>query len=163
MSGRIRVVNTAPLIFLAKLRRLELLQLGTDEIYVPPAVLFELRAVPDQATQAVESILGRWITERACRQSRQVDLIAQSLDSGEAEVIALALELDTTDVVLDDLDARRFARQAGLQPIGTLGLLLAAKRHHLLDAVQPEIDALQAAGFRVSQTLVERVLAEAGE
>ena len=163
MNDRIRVVDTAPLIFLAKLHRLELLQLGADVIYIPPAVLSELRAVPDEATQAVERVLGKWIIKRACRQRRQLDLIAQSVDLGEAEVIALALELGTTDVVLDDLDARRFARKAGLQPIGTIGLLLAAKRHHLLESVQPEIIALKAAGFRVSQTLVERVLAEAGE
>jgi len=55
-------------------------------------------------------------------------LTVQALDPGEAEVIALALELETKDVVLDDLDARRFARRSGLLPIGTLGLILAAKR-----------------------------------
>lgn len=54
MSEHIRVVNTAPLIFLTKLGRLELVRLGCDTVYVPPTVLRELRAVPDQATASVK-------------------------------------------------------------------------------------------------------------
>ncbi len=38
MNARIRIVNTAPLIFLAKLNRLDLLRLESDQIIVPPAV-----------------------------------------------------------------------------------------------------------------------------
>lgn len=34
-----RITNTAPLIFLAKLDRLELLRQGAETVYVPPAVL----------------------------------------------------------------------------------------------------------------------------
>ena len=35
MSLKIRIVNTAPLIFLAKLNRLEFLRQGVDLVYVP--------------------------------------------------------------------------------------------------------------------------------
>jgi len=61
------------------------------------------------------------------------------------------------------LDARRFAYRSGLQPVGSLGLLLAAKGNGIIDAVAPESDALRNSGFRVSDALVARVLAEAGE
>jgi uncharacterized protein len=92
-----------------------------------------------------------------------VALAAQLLDPGEAEVVALALELGTKDVVQDDLDARRFARRSGLQPVGTLGLLLAARRAGIIQAVSPEIETLREAGFHASDALVQRILAEAGE
>ncbi|MDQ4077461.1 MAG: DUF3368 domain-containing protein [Chloroflexota bacterium] len=163
MSDRQRVVNTAPLIFLAKLERLELLRLGTDVVYVPPTVLAELRVVPDQATRGVETVLGDWLIERACSRSDLLAPLTQTLDPGEAEVIALALELGTLDVVLDDLEARRFARRSGLQPVGTLGLLLAAKRQGLIEQITPEIEKLRAAGLRASAALIARVLAEADE
>jgi len=158
-----RIVNTAPLIFLSKLGRLELLRQGVETVFVPPTVLGELRSAPDSATTEVESILGGWLMERACTQHALLDVVRRSIDPGEAEVIALALELGINDVVLDDLDARRFARRNGLQPIGTLGLLLGAKESGLIVSVRNEINRLRSFGFRASDALIATVLASAGE
>jgi predicted nucleic acid-binding protein len=102
MSLKVRIVNTAPLIFLAKLNRLELLRQGVDLVYVPTAVLDELRAVPDEATEKVESKIGDWLVEKNCTQPGLITLAEQSVGAGEAHVIALALELNSRDVVLDD-------------------------------------------------------------
>ena len=101
--------------------------------------------------------------ERACTQHALLDVVRRSIDPGEAEVIALALELGINDVVLDDLDARRFARRNGLQPIGTLGLLLGAKESGLIVSVRNEINRLRSFGFRASDALIATVLASAGE
>jgi predicted nucleic acid-binding protein len=140
-----------------------LLRIGAEVVYAPVTVLSELRAVQDEATNAVQGILGTWLLEKACTQPNLLALAAQALDLGEAEVVALALELGTKSVVLDDLDARRFARRSGLQPIGTLGLLLAARRAGIIQAISPEIEALRKAGFHASNALVQRILAEAEE
>ncbi len=107
--------------------------------------------------------MGTWLLEKACSQPYLMLLAAQMLEPREAEVVALALELGTRDVVLDDLDARSFARRSSLQPIGTLGLLLAGKRAGIIKAVSPELDELRKAGFRASDSLVKRILAEAHE
>ena len=66
-------------------------------------------------------------------------------------------------VVLDDLDARRVARRLGLEPVGTVGLLLVAKKRSLLPSLEEEIKHLRRYGFWVSETLVHQVLEEAGE
>ncbi|MEN3002692.1 MAG: DUF3368 domain-containing protein [Armatimonadota bacterium] len=50
-----------------------------------------------------------------------------------------------------------------LKPIGTLGILLAAKWAGAIDFVSEYIDALRAAGMYLSEPLVRRVLAKAGE
>lgn len=163
MTQKIRVVNTAPLIFLSKIGKLELLRISADVIYAPTTVLRELSAVQDDSLNIVQGILGTWLLEKACTEPNLIALTGQALDPGEGEVIALALELDTKDVVLDDLEARRFARRSGLQPIGTLGLLLAAKRCGVIQSVSPEIEALRKAGFFASEALVQRILVEAGE
>ena len=163
MISGIRIVNTAPLIFLSKIGKLELLRIGAEKIYVPGTVLRELNVVQDAATKAIHTVLGDWLFEKSCTETNLLKLTMQALDPGEAEVVALALELSTKDVVLDDLDARRFARRSGLQPIGTLGLLLAAKRAGVIQAIAPEIKALSEAGFRANEILVQRILNEAGE
>lgn len=163
MSPLVRVVNTAPLIFLSKIKRLELLRLGADVVYAPSEVLNELKAVQDDAGMAVQEIVGTWLLEKSCSQQNLLAISRQALDPGEAEVVALALELGTRDVVLDDLDARRFARRSGLQPVGTLGLLLAGKRAGIIQTVSTEINALRQVGFYANAALVARILSEAGE
>lgn len=158
-----RVVNTTPLLFLSKIGKLELLRLGVDTVYVPTAVLRELRVIQDETTRAIEKLLGTWLEEKSCTQLSLLSVTKGSLHEGEAEVIAIALEYGTKDVALDDLDARRFARRIGLQPIGTFGLLLAAKKANLIPEVLPEIQALQRVGFYASEALVRRILSEAKE
>jgi hypothetical protein len=66
-------------------------------------------------------------------------------------------------VVLDDLDARRFARRLGLGMVGTVGLLLAARLRGELPSLHQEIEQLEVLGFRVAPDLVEAVLRVAGE
>jgi predicted nucleic acid-binding protein len=92
-----------------------------------------------------------------------VELLLPSLGAGEAEVITLAKERGATRVVMDDLDARRFARRVDLQPIGTLGLLLAARLRGEIPSLRSDIRRLEAAGFYASEALVAAVLEAAGE
>ncbi|HEY3567256.1 MAG TPA: DUF3368 domain-containing protein [Thermoanaerobaculia bacterium] len=157
------VVDTSPLIFLAKLDRLDLLRKSADELLVPATVVEEIRAYPDDASQKVEEALGSWLREEAVEARRIVDVLLADLDLGESEVIALARERSADRVVMDDLDGRRFARRLDLEPIGTLGLLLAAKLRGELGSLREEIERLEREGFRVSPALAEAVLREAGE
>jgi len=69
----------------------------------------------------------------------------------------------TNSTCLDDKKARRIARQIGLQVIGTVGVLLRAKREGVIAAIQPILAALQEAGFRMSDGLYAETLRLAGE
>jgi predicted nucleic acid-binding protein len=75
----------------------------------------------------------------------------------------LALETMAEAVILDDLQARRIARELGLKVVGTAGVLLAAKQHRLIAAVRPPLDALRAAGFRLREDVYKEILKSAGE
>ena len=157
------VADTGPLIFLAKLGRLDLLRRGVDQVYVPQAVLDEVRAKPDEATKAIEEASRSWLSVQKVGDPRTAEILLATLDRGEAEVIVLAKELDADRVVMDDLDARRFARRAGFDIVGTFGLLLAARLRGEIPSVREEIERLRALGFRASPALVEAILKEAEE
>lgn len=95
-----------------------------------------------------------WITTRRPVSFAALPL-ATDLGPGEAEVLALALETKDAIAVLDDALARQAA--------GTLGLLLAAKRHGLVPAISPLLEQLDALGFRLAAHTRAAVLKLAGE
>ena len=157
------VVDTSPLIFLAKLDRLELLQHDADEILIPSAVLDEISILGDEASKLIENAISSWLIVQEVTNLHSLAMALADLDRGEAEVITLAQEIEAERVVLDDLDARRFARRIGCPSIGTLGLLLAGKLRGEIASVKAEIERLQQNGFWASQSLVKAVLEAAGE
>jgi uncharacterized protein len=89
--------------------------------------------------------------------------LLSDLDRGEAEVIALARERAADLVILDERLARRHAQRLGLKVTGTLGVLLHAKNRGHVEAIRPLLDQLRAGGIRLSDELVDRTLALAGE
>jgi predicted nucleic acid-binding protein len=84
------------------------------------------------------------------------------LGDGEWEAIALAVELGASAILVDDRPARRLAEAAGLTVIGTLGLLLEAKRAGHVRTIRAELDKLLETSF-LSQQLYDQVLSMAGE
>jgi predicted nucleic acid-binding protein len=85
------------------------------------------------------------------------------IDAGEASTIALAAEQDEALVLMDDALGRTQAVAAGLEVIDVPGVLLAAKRAALIDAVQPLIARLARRGFTMSDAARLALLREAGE
>jgi predicted nucleic acid-binding protein len=85
------------------------------------------------------------------------------LGDGEREAIALALELRADGILLDDRPARRLAEAGGLHVIGTLGVLLEAKRTSRLQSIRSELDRLLQTSFFLSQQLYDELLRMAGE
>jgi predicted nucleic acid-binding protein len=154
VTNRPVVSNSSPLIALERVHRLELLSLLFSSVLIPPGVAIE---VGPSITELP------WLIERQPRQPIGAHVERAGLQSGETEAIALAIETRAQWVMLDDEPARRFARQLGLPVIGTVGLLLAAKRRTLITSVRPILDDLIAADFRLSLEIYASVLSEAGE
>lgn len=154
------VVDASPLLFLHAIGRLDLLPDLFDDLVVPDVVVTEVdRGTPELAT-ALRA--ADWLRILAAPHGDTPDS-SSNLGDGESGAIALALHLDADWVVLDDLAARRAASDLGIPVIGTLGLIMAAKRKGLLDAARPTIRALLDSGMWVTRTLVNRVLAELQE
>ncbi|NEQ42291.1 MAG: DUF3368 domain-containing protein [Leptolyngbya sp. SIOISBB] len=90
-----------------------------------------------------------------------IQTLTQPLDLGEAEAIALAVEIEADRLLIDESLGRRIAEEYTLK---IRGILVNAKQQGLLTAIKPLLqDLIEAAGFRVSNVLYERILREAGE
>src|SRR5690606_16111285 len=85
------------------------------------------------------------------------------IDLGEASAIALASEIPHDFLIVDDQDARRFARNRGFLIKGTLGVLLDAKRAGLIPLLRPYLARIQKTNFRLSPSVVDLAIRDAGE
>lgn len=143
--------DTSCLIHLERIGRLDLLYALYDEFRIPPAVRDEFGRVPKEVD--VVPVENRSLVQE----------LRNTLDAGEAELIALALESKPVHVILDDAAARAKAKEFQLSVLGTVGLLLRAKKSGYIDEVGPILRALRGKGFWISDRLYRRALHEAGE
>jgi len=158
--------NTSPISNLAIIGRLDLLRVQFREIWIPTAVDSELKHLSHHAAlDHIQSALhDGWIKPRAIRDDKLARLLAATLDPGEAEAIALALELPADLILLDEKDGRSAAVGAGLRVTGVLGVLLRAKVAGQIQLLRPEIEALRTqAHFFLSPRLLRQAFEIAGE
>lgn len=156
------ICDTSPLFYLHRLRHLSLLQKLYHRILVPEAVVAELHAGHDQGEDVPALAQYDWIEIHRVRTQDLLPLITD-LGSGEAQVLALALEEPGSLVILDDRYAREIAAQRNIRLTGTAGVLLRAKCEGYLPAVKPLLDELARLGFHLSKVVQRRILACAQE
>jgi predicted nucleic acid-binding protein len=160
------VSNTSPISNLAWIGRLNLVREQFQVVWIPKAVETELQNVPDAAVRKdIDDARNQgWLKSRTASDAALVSLLMVELHPGEAEAIALALEMKAGRLLIDEREGRTMARQLGLSLTGVLGVLLRAKKMGKVKAVKPEIDALKnKARFFIAPALEAAILAKAGE
>lgn len=158
------VSNASPLINLARIGRLDLLYQLYGELVIPEAVWNEIVVEGMGQPGADEVKAANWIRMQAVANRPLVRALRQELDSGEAEAIALALEIGADLLLMDERLGRETARHLGLRYIGLIGVLIEARRKGLISAIKPHLDALRGmAGFHVRDALYLQVLQDEGE
>ena len=156
------VSNTSPIINLAAISRLSLLQALYDNVYIPRARNVEITRFPNQPG-AKEVSAYDWITVQSCLHSEVAVALQGELDAGEAEAIALALEREAL-LLIDERLGRRAASRLGVRRMGLLGVLVEAKQKGQVQTVRPLLQELrQDAGFWVSNALYNRILKHVNE
>ena len=155
-------INASPLIFLARGGLLDLLRLAGPEIVVPAPVATEIqrRGTADLTVQALAKTPWLVVVETP----DIPDYIeAWNLGEGEASALAWATHYPGTEVIIDDLAARRCAAALGIPARGTLGLVLAAKKHGTISEARPILERLRQSGMYLSDRIINQALALIGE
>jgi predicted nucleic acid-binding protein len=160
---RSAVVDASPLIFLARTGLLDALREASETVIVPVAVVREVRARAGTDDAAVAALATMTWLRPGPEVTLPPSVASWDLGPGESETIAFAARTPDCVAVIDDRAARACAASHRVACVGTLGLLLAAKRRGRLAAVRPALDALLAAGFYVSGAVLDAVAREAGE
>jgi predicted nucleic acid-binding protein len=156
------VVNASPLIFLSRGGHLPLLRIVAARALVPHAVAEELRARGADDITAGQLDAHPWLA--IMEPSQPPAVITQwGLGPGESAVLADALKLPGSRAVIDDLAGRKCAAAFGVPVIGTLGIVLRARRKGVIPAARPVMEDLLRGGMFLSRPLLDRALALVGE
>ena len=158
------VADASPLIALALVERLPLLDSLFGEVLVPATVAAECTfEISRPGAAAIQQAIDEGRLQVCTVESGQrLSELTEILDEGEAEAIVLARDTNRP-VLMDERRGRSVALRMGLTVIGTAGLLITARRRGLVPAVAPLLDALEEQGYRMSDALVRGVLRRCGE
>jgi predicted nucleic acid-binding protein len=156
------VFNASPLIVLAKSGLMDPLLPLAERVWVPQAVADEVLDIKSSTDPASQWLAGK---NPLIHPQTQISpfVLAWDLGAGESEVISVTEKIPGSTAVLDDLSARRCAQAMGIRIIGTLGLILIAKRKGLIPSVSPALDAVVAAGLFVTNHHLDAIRIAAGE
>jgi predicted nucleic acid-binding protein len=156
------ISNTSPILYLHCIGKLEWLRELFSKVWIPDAVVEELREGRRRGHDVPDPELLEWI-QIVVPQSVPSVWLTLDLGAGELETLALALENPAKVVLLDDDLARRIGQAAGLTVWGTLKVLLAAKETGLTPTIAQHLTRLVESGMWISDNLRHRILALAGE
>lgn len=151
------ISNTTPLIFLAKIGKLEFL----EKAIIPKEVYEEiLKGKEKEEAIAIKKFIQEGkikIKETKVRKN-----LPKSLHEGEKAAISLALQENVKLILLDERKARVIAKLYGLIPRGTIGVL---REQHLRGKITKKefrklILELVEKGYRIREELLARILEE---
>jgi predicted nucleic acid-binding protein len=145
------VVNASPLICLYKSGLSDILPSLFSEIVVPDKVHQEITAKSGIDLSSIKQLkLGRDIVILP-------SIASWDLGEGESSVISFALKNPDYWAVIDDREARRCAISLGCRHMGTIGIILLAKRRGIIPSVRESLHKLHTAGLWLSESFIKEV------
>jgi uncharacterized protein len=160
------VADSGPLIVFARAGLLAIVSETAGKILVPEGVFSECVREPGKpGAKAIAEALREKLF--SVGEDVAVDAMpklqkAANLDNGEIAAIALAANRNCP-VLMDERLGRNVATLNGLTVIGSIGILLAAKRRGLIAAVAPILSQWSSWGYFLSPGLIETALSAAEE
>lgn len=162
MNGSV-VSNTGPLIGLAIIGHLDILDKIFDEVFVPQAVNDEMLEGGRMNTGVASYLNSPWIQVRRLSESED-PLLRNILDAGEAAVIQLARECESDFVLIDERKGRKIARNIyKMSVIGTARILVEAKHRGIISSVRDAVIGMRKGGYRIHDNILEFALKMSGE
>lgn len=159
--AKVAVADAAPLIAFGRIRQLGLLPKILGEVMVPETVAGECLMPGSPGADVIAEAFDSGLLTRHADVAGAPLLIPQ-LDDGETAAIHLAREIGAS-LLIDERLGRAVARRLGLAVIGSLGVLIAAKRQGLVSSIATAIEQMRRNGYYIAEALVREALQRAGE
>ncbi len=160
------VSNATPLIYLAKIGKLNLLKIIFGDIIIPEEVKIEVvdkgKKLGEKDAYIIEQrIKDGWINVS----STKVLESPIGLEKGEIDALSLAKNLGQKEILVDEISARTAAKLLGLTPRGTLFVLMKALEigELNLDEFLDTLSDLVRQGFRLKEEVYLEAVRKARE
>lgn len=158
------VCDASPLIFLAKLDRLDLIsRLLEEAVVVLKCVVDEVNS--DRATGRERDHLASFLASATIVDFTECAYESRTLSPSDRKTLTYAVREGADWLVADERLLRRVANENGIRMVGTLGLLASAVKTGLLSPAEVKADidrVVSIHDFRISTSLYQRFLAEIG-
>jgi predicted nucleic acid-binding protein len=152
------VADSGPLISFAVIGRLDILESIYNDIVIPPAVWQELeKHIVDLAIPEVSRYKNNIVPVSPAI------VPIEDLGPGETEAILLFEQLHAHRLLIEDSEARLAAETRGIPCIGSIGVLINAKKKAIVPALRPLFIELLAKGRYFAPSLLNGVLSALGE
>lgn len=152
------VSDTTAISNLVRIGEIELLKVLFGKILLPKAVYDELLVLEERDINITSLLAKDWFEVTEVTDDDLYQELSLELDIGEVEAIALAIHKEANYLLIDEVKGRRIATEKAVPIIGTLGILLEAKRNRLITSVQHKMDDLKSIGFWINQSLYDRII-----
>ena len=149
------VSDTSPLNYLVLINAIDVLPQLFGEVHVPSVVMQEFKhARTPETVKRWAKLPPSWLLISAQSPGSILD---PELDPGEAEALALAVELHAAAILIDERKGRRVANSQGFRTLGTITVLELAAEQNLLD-LSDMLHSLGQTSFHCSKEIIEAAL-----
>ena len=157
------VADAGPLIALGRIDALALLSEVATRVLVPTVV--EAECLHDRTKPGIapiETAFAEGLLQPQPESPNVSSTPLPGLGLGESVAIELA-EMLGLPLLIDERLGRRIATQRGVRVIGTLAVLVLARRRGRIAALSPVLSQLAENGYFVSEALIDSALRSVGE
>jgi len=162
MSSKVFILDASPIILLGKAGLLKIISSLASLWIVPDGVIAEIEAKRPIDSYITDLETNSKVSKEAIDVLNPV-ITTWDLGRGETEVLSLAMQLTDAKAVLDDLQARKCAALLQIPLIGSIGLMVMAKRNGYIDDVKPEFEKLVKAGMHIDAKVLDEIYKRIGE
>jgi predicted nucleic acid-binding protein len=123
------ISNSSPLIALGKIQRLDILKCVFKKIYIPKVVYQEVIIDDSPEKEALLQGVNDFIE---VIEPKTTHSFKRMIDSGEKEVLNLAIEINADMLIIDDRKARKEAQELGFKTFLTSTIIKRAEQQKLI-------------------------------
>lgn len=148
------VSDTGPIVALAKVDHLGLLHTLFGTVLITEQVRNELLAKQSAESKRIENALAQFVQVHLLEKIQPESVAAtRHLDRGEASAIQLAYS-EKLPLIIDEKLGRIAAERMSIPIVGTMGVLLQAKRKGLVSSVMPVLHEIRRKGYWLSDQML---------